>query len=133
PSVTVRTEYMSHIMVALTYCEIHVGPLAEKVNREICFVSSRESTRGEEALEKGGVKEHMELIEGLGIYAAASRPLSDKGKWDKAGAGHYLLRMSALIDYHIRAETGLRPCTLDMLDVSEEPNGRGAWPVIWRG
>src|SRR5690606_4098504 len=109
------------------------GPLVEKVKREIRFISSHESTRGEQALEKGGVKEYMELAEGLGIYAAVAEQLSSKGKWDKPGAGYYLLRKSAQIDYLIRAETGLRPGVLDMLEIGEESNGRGVWPVVWRG
>jgi hypothetical protein len=132
PSLTVRTEYMQHIMVAKTYCAIDVGPLAMKVNRDIRFESSRESTRGEEALEKGGIAEMLLLADGLRTYAEAANKLSNKGAWDKPGAGHYLIRKSAQVDLMIRMDTGLRPGVIDYLELAEERNGRGARPVLWK-
>jgi hypothetical protein len=123
---------MQHIMVAKTYCEIDVGPVATKVNREIRFESSKESTRGEQALEKGGVPEMLLLAEALGIYAEAAPKLSTKKHYEKTGAGHYLVRKSAQVDLMIRMDTGLRPGVIDHLELAEERNGRGARPVLWK-
>jgi len=132
PSISVRTEYMHHIMVAMTYCQIDVGPIVNRVHREVRFESSKESVRGERALERGGVREMLALADGLGIYADAARKLSDKGTGDKRGAGHYLVRKSAQVDYLIRMDTGLRPGVVDQLEVADDRGSAGCRPVVWR-